>query len=71
MYLPVFVSGEALKPGMNQLCSNLMRHLNAKGLYPVLEVSAMDEVTAYPFSCFYKNDLKNLIIPASSSAFTL
>ncbi|XP_064648502.1 ubiquitin-protein ligase E3B-like isoform X2 [Lineus longissimus] len=29
--------GEALRPGMNQLCSNIMRHLNAKGLYPVLE----------------------------------
>ncbi|ELT93611.1 hypothetical protein CAPTEDRAFT_162148 [Capitella teleta] len=29
--------GEALKPGMNQLCNNIMGHLNARGLYPALQ----------------------------------
>ncbi|KAK3581963.1 hypothetical protein CHS0354_023434 [Potamilus streckersoni] len=30
--------GEALTPGMNQLCSNIMGYLNSKGLYPVLQI---------------------------------
>ncbi|XP_074641839.1 ubiquitin-protein ligase E3B-like [Tubulanus polymorphus] len=30
-------SGEALRPGMNQLCSNVMRTLNAKGMYPAIQ----------------------------------
>ena len=29
--------GEALKPGMVQLCNNVMGHLNVQGLYPVLQ----------------------------------
>ncbi|XP_055995388.1 ubiquitin-protein ligase E3B-like isoform X2 [Ostrea edulis] len=29
--------GETLTPGMNQLCNNIMGHLNTKGLYPVLK----------------------------------
>lgn len=34
----VISSGETLTPGMNQLCNNIMGHLNTKGLYPVLKV---------------------------------
>lgn len=30
-------NGESLKPGMNQLCKNLMGHLNTKGFYPILQ----------------------------------
>ncbi|XP_064612255.1 ubiquitin-protein ligase E3B-like [Liolophura sinensis] len=30
-------AGEPLKPGMNQLCNNVMGHLNSKGLYTLLQ----------------------------------
>lgn len=30
-------NGDSLKPGMNQLCKNLMGHLNSKGFYPILQ----------------------------------
>ena len=30
--------GEALTPGMNQLCNNIMGYLNNKGLYPALQI---------------------------------
>ena len=33
--------GEALKPGMVQLCNNIMGHLNSRGLYPVLKILLM------------------------------
>ncbi|XP_077862851.1 ubiquitin-protein ligase E3B-like, partial [Saccoglossus kowalevskii] len=29
--------GEALAPGMNQLCANIMGHLNTKGIYLILK----------------------------------
>lgn len=32
-----YISGEALKPSMNQLCANIMGHLVSKGLYSVLQ----------------------------------
>ena len=34
-------TGEALKPGMVQLCNNIMGHLNSRGLYPVLKILLM------------------------------
>ena len=32
-------TGEQLLAGLSQVCNNVMGHLNAKGLYPTLEVS--------------------------------
>ena len=37
----VITTGEALKPGMVQLCNNIMGHLNSRGLYPVLKILLM------------------------------
>ena len=38
MFMAIFLSGEALTPGMNQLCNNIMGHLNNKGLYPAIQI---------------------------------
>ena len=35
---PVCFPGDALTAGMNQLCNNIMGHLNNKGLYPALQI---------------------------------
>ena len=35
----LYVTGEALAVGLNQLCKNLMGYLTAQGLYPCLQVS--------------------------------
>lgn len=32
------IVGGALKPGMTQLCNNVMGHLNTRGLYQTLQV---------------------------------
>ena len=33
------VLGEALRPSLQQLCANVLGHLNTKGLYPSLKVT--------------------------------
>lgn len=39
------VLGEALRPSLQQLCANVLGHLNTKGLYPSLKV--MNNKTLY------------------------
>ena len=39
------VLGDALRPSLQQLCANVLGHLNTKGLYPSLKV--MNNKTLY------------------------
>ena len=34
----LFLTGEALRPSLQQLCANVLGYLNTKGLYPSLKV---------------------------------
>ncbi|XP_032220444.2 ubiquitin-protein ligase E3B isoform X2 [Nematostella vectensis] len=39
--------GEALRPSLQQLCSNILGHLNAKGFYPVLKDLLMNGLARF------------------------
>ena len=57
-------AGELMRPGLNQLCNNVMGYLNTQGFYPALQVSGghciLRSLHSNQIKCIHTPHISNL-----------